>query len=1059
MTIRVRIEHGQDAGRTWRFSHPGVYVIGRHPKTSMRVLDMKVSHEHARLRILGEGASARATLRDVGSRHGTLLNGQPLQKEPKPLKPGDEIRLGLSILRVLSDGKADVEPEPVAEGATAEAASPEDDAAGTCPKKRRKFAPDALVGKEIGGYRVLEKIGQGGMGSVYTAEQISLNREVALKVLSEKFTSDRAFVDQFVNEARSAAALNHPNVVQVYDVGREDGRYYFSMEYVSGGSLEERLAEDGPVDWRQGLNWMIDAANALIFAQKREILHRDVKPDNLMLAENGSAKLCDLGLAKKAANEDMLAAGIIGTPAFISPEAIRRRKDIDVRSDLYSLGCTFYRLLTGKNPYPGKTVKDILIGHLRSPVPRVSAKVKDLPPDLDDAIFKLMAKEPADRFQTPQELLHALDRIRIQHGLEAHGIRPASRRPLVFALVALLIGLAAVLYAVTRPKEEGRTGLTPEQLTAQRKKDRELEEGRFSAFVKDARIQKQDLDLEAAQPPLGIDNWARPRWPRLADAYDTLAKRIEKDAKYGKRQAVVALAEQARRAGRDIREDVALRRRLDKSIQEARKKAAAAFETQLARRRKAIDAKIGAGAWLEAAKLLDPKSLDALIAPARDRKVQDILPAEVPPDARERFKDDLLLDPEKDVQPQVARYLPGDPVGQMLREHLLEAIPKQKAAALAPTRVKEPTHETVARGLASLEAYLDAVPEPDPTDEGEVAQALAQARGEAEAARETLEETRIGLQQADYLHDRFAYFGLLKTLRAPGGLFFRLDLESARVHAEEAAAVMRTPGYAVLARQLALDAQALEGLLAHVATAYPDGWSSRKVPVIDARGRVQSVRVRAASPRGLKLGSEERPYAALGPAWILHTLLLPPGGEPLIEFADDDHRALAVLGELAIDYDLVERALQAYLGRLPPDRTEDQEATRRRLANLRRERAAAEAWKLAIENARQVQETLDAYDPKLIGEEAFWDGGKARELLAQESELRRLLTEARGAQMQLADATLATTVWASVLRSEPDPLARYAGEPPPPPEKKAPPKKEPPKKAGPADDEDAADGR
>ena len=142
------------------------------------------------------------------------------------------------------------------------------------------LAPTTRVGR----YEIIAPLGAGGMGEVYRARDAQIGRDVALKVLSSKFTSDRTFVDQFVNEARAAGALNHPNVVQVYDVGSEGGRYYFSMEFVSGGSLEERLKQSGKADWRDALNWLIDAANALIFAKTKDILHRDVKPDNLMLA-------------------------------------------------------------------------------------------------------------------------------------------------------------------------------------------------------------------------------------------------------------------------------------------------------------------------------------------------------------------------------------------------------------------------------------------------------------------------------------------------------------------------------------------------------------------------------------------------------------------------------------------------------------------------------------------------------------------------------------------------------------------------------------------------------
>ena len=368
MSVRVRIDHGQDAGKIWRLAGPGVYLLGRDNQSSIRILDMKVSKGHCEIHVLNGNGGDRIILRDLKSTHGTLVNGQPVTAEI-PLNPGDEIRIGLTILRLLSDGKADAEAAPTAGaspvGRPAAEMTMAPDLAATAPEGVKTFPADELVGTELGGYKVLRKIGQGGMGAVYIAEQVSLKREVALKVLSEKFVSDSAFVDQFVNEARAAGALNHQNVVQVYDVGSANGRYYFSMEFVGGGSIEERIKKKS-ADWREALNWFLDGANALIFAQKRGILHRDVKPDNFMIAEDGSAKLCDLGLAKKSESADLMAQGIIGTPHFLPPEAIRRRSDVDGRSDLYSLGCTFYRVLTGENPYPVKTVKDILLADRKS---------------------------------------------------------------------------------------------------------------------------------------------------------------------------------------------------------------------------------------------------------------------------------------------------------------------------------------------------------------------------------------------------------------------------------------------------------------------------------------------------------------------------------------------------------------------------------------------------------------------------------------------------------------------------------------------------------------------
>ncbi|HVG95122.1 MAG TPA: serine/threonine-protein kinase, partial [Planctomycetota bacterium] len=392
-------------------------------------------------------------------------------------------------------------------------------------------SPDPLVGTALAGYRLLERVGAGGMGSVYRAEQLSLHREVALKVLSEKLVSDSAFVDQFVNEARAAGQLNHPNVVQVYDVGQADSRHFFSMEFIHGGSLESKIPRTGGgVPWNEALNWFLDAANALIFAEKKGILHRDIKPDNFMLGQDGSVKLCDLGLAKKSESADLLAQGIIGTPHFISPESIRRKTEVDGRADLYSLGCTFFRIFTGRNPYPAPSVKDILLAHLNAPVPRVSSVVADFPKDLDEVVFRLMQKDPAQRFQTAEDLWEALDKIRLQYGMEAHGLHPGRAKK--FAIAGAVIAVAAVgtLIAlkpwVKPPPEhtkeiiERTTGVDPEEFRASKAE---------SAFDKVT----SDMFRELGRLEEG-DNWKKDGWEGYVTRYEGVAQEYAGTAAAGK---------------------------------------------------------------------------------------------------------------------------------------------------------------------------------------------------------------------------------------------------------------------------------------------------------------------------------------------------------------------------------------------------------------------------------------------------------------------------------------------------------------------------------------------
>lgn len=1030
MTLRIRIEHGQGAGRTWRLAQEGSYVLGRLPSATIQILDMKVSKDHCRVVVLGSGDEAKTFLEDRDSRHGTLVNGQPVATKVR-LKPGDEIRLGMSILRVLSDGEADVDAVPASSVEKEKAAA--DLAAGTPKKKRRTFPPDALVDTEIGGYKVMEKIGQGGMGSVYMAEQLSLHREVALKVLSEKFTSDRAFVDQFVNEARSAAALNHPNVVQVYDVGRQNGRYYFSMEYVPGGSLEEGLAEDGPSDWRDALNWMIDASNAFIFAQKREILHRDVKPDNLMLAEDGSAKLCDLGLAKKAANPDMLAAGIIGTPAFISPEAIRRRKEIDVRSDLYSLGCTFYRLLTGVNPYPGKTVKEILLGHLRAPVPRVSDKKPNLPRDLDEVIFRLMQKDPVERYATPQELRQALDRIRVQHGLEAHGLRSASRKPLVIALIAVvLLGAAGLIYLLSKPKETIRIEDAGARAAADDARAAE-EKALFDTFVSTAKNEELVLELEQADGHIeGRDNWALALWPELADDFDALAKQLEADETYGTREEVLEIATAARKNATQIREYVRVRRGIDEDVKSARAREIGSLEDALSKRRKTYDEAIEVKAWVKAGEAASPEAIAELVKPFLERTVQDVLPPKIPAETRARFEGVLLLHEEEHIRPLLAKFFPGEVPGETLRAGVLEQATRthqeilDTIAELRDSRSRDAYDEA----RKTLDAYLEALPEEVPAGAGALVEAIQGFQEEAETLLDEVEEADQKLLHANIDHDRLRYFMLLKSLRAPDGFLVLLRLDEALEAANLAAKAMRYPGYRDLARQVLEDVEAVKHVFERLAATFPDGWSSDRVEWTDARGREQTARVREVTLGGIKLGSDVHTFEALGPSWVLRHVLAAKGGEPRFTFEGEDHRGLAILSEMAIDYEAAAKHYEAYCNALPDDRSATRHAIGRRLGPaLRLERTAAEAWRLAALNEAKVRAFLDAHDPLVIGEDAFWEKTNREEIQGERAELSSLLDQAWRAIQVLRDPQYAATVWGSVVRQAPVPGVRYAGEP------------------------------
>ena len=267
-----------------------------------------------------------------------------------------------------------------------------------------------LTGCEIGDYLVLRRLGSGGMADVYLAEQKSLSRQVALKVLHEILANDSSYIDRFHNEARAAAQLVHPNIVQIFEVGRAGGVHYIAQEYVAGKSLGELLKRQGTLEPRLVLDVMRQVAAALCRAAETGIVHRDIKPENLLLSHSGELKVADFGLArvKNAEGKTLTQVGVtMGTPLYMSPEQIEGRA-VDARSDLYSLGVTCYHLLTGTPPYLADTALAVAMQHLKTPPEPLENARTDVPSRLARIIHQLMAKNPAHRFAAPVELLGEL---------------------------------------------------------------------------------------------------------------------------------------------------------------------------------------------------------------------------------------------------------------------------------------------------------------------------------------------------------------------------------------------------------------------------------------------------------------------------------------------------------------------------------------------------------------------------------------------------------------------------------------------------------------------------
>ncbi|GAB2669980.1 serine/threonine-protein kinase [Nocardia goodfellowii] len=268
-------------------------------------------------------------------------------------------------------------------------------------------------GAIVGGYRVIQQLGSGGMGTVYLAQNPILPRRDALKVLSSELSEDPEFRARFEREANLAAGLDHPNIVAVYNRGEEDGQLWIAMQYIEGTDAAEE-AKKGPAVMtpQRALRIVSEVGKGLDYAHRRGLLHRDVKPANFLLSapEEGDEErvlLTDFGVAKSAEDgQDLTRTGnFMATVAYAPPEQLIGTS-LDPRADIYSLGCAFYRLVTGQNPYPSTMPAVVMMGHLHEPAPKISAARPDLPHALDAVIEKAMAKNPADRYSTCREFIH-----------------------------------------------------------------------------------------------------------------------------------------------------------------------------------------------------------------------------------------------------------------------------------------------------------------------------------------------------------------------------------------------------------------------------------------------------------------------------------------------------------------------------------------------------------------------------------------------------------------------------------------------------------------------------
>ena len=327
-----------------------------------------------------------------------------------------------------------------------------------------------LIGKTVAGYKIIELLGTGGMGSVYKAIQLSMEREVAIKILSKRLSMDETYIARFIREARAAGELNHPNIVRVYDVKQDDGIFFFSMELIEGESVHQRVTREGRLEPREALDIALQVAMALEHAHSKGIIHRDVKPENIMLDKDGTVKLADLGLAKRSFIPEDSAATveghIMGSPHYMSPEQVTDTASVDYRSDVYSLGASLYFMVTGEKPFANKgSLMEVMVAVLQEGIKFNKAQMQFVPLQVMRLIRRLCATNPQARPQTMRDaadeiervlrgpLTHKADRVRrLAPVATTEKVRKKSAAPLVIAAAAAVL-IAVILLFALRSKE------------------------------------------------------------------------------------------------------------------------------------------------------------------------------------------------------------------------------------------------------------------------------------------------------------------------------------------------------------------------------------------------------------------------------------------------------------------------------------------------------------------------------------------------------------------------------------------------------------------------------
>lgn len=261
----------------------------------------------------------------------------------------------------------------------------------------------------IPGYELKKKIGSGSMGTVYKAIQVKMKRTVAIKVLAPRLALKDEYIERFMNEGKSVARLNHPNIIQGIDAGASNGVHYFVMEFIDGPTVQELIGAQGQLTGSETLKILKQITKALAHAYKKDMVHRDVKPENIMVNSSEVAKLCDLGLAAVTSRKPENPG--VGTPHYVAPEQVLDSKQINIQSDIYSLGVSCYHMMTGEVPFPGTDPKSVMKKQVQAEPEPPSQHQDDISKPVDDLVLKMMSKDRQQRHETPSDLLEHIDAV------------------------------------------------------------------------------------------------------------------------------------------------------------------------------------------------------------------------------------------------------------------------------------------------------------------------------------------------------------------------------------------------------------------------------------------------------------------------------------------------------------------------------------------------------------------------------------------------------------------------------------------------------------------------